>query len=123
MSSQVSTRCGWSRTTQLYFADVLRNKTSQKSENRLASAVVNDTSDKARLEAKEKQLKMLMTMMLIFMVAGPLLGPKIFTEEFNKLGSSGRQFFFIATPTVFGLIFIFYLFSYRRIQRRIKENQ
>ena len=71
---------------------------------------MNDTSEQARLQAKKKQLKLLMIMMLVFVVAGPLLGPKIFAKEFAGLSGAGLYFFYIATPTVFAGLFFLYLF-------------
>ena len=66
-------------------------------------------------QAKRKQLKFLMALMLIFMVAGPLLGPKIFPAEFSQLKGVGLNVFYIGTPTIFGALFLFYLFLYHRM--------
>jgi hypothetical protein len=42
-------------------------------------------------------------MMLVIMVAGPLLGPKIFAEEFSQLKGVGLYVFYVGTPTIFGV--------------------
>ena len=87
------------------------------------SAFMNDTSEQARLQAKKKQLKLLMIMMLVFVVAGPLLGPKIFAKEFSGLSGAGLYLFYIATPTAFAGLFLCYLFMYRRVEKRIRGEK
>jgi hypothetical protein len=84
---------------------------------------MNDTPEKIRLHAKKKQLKLLMILMLAFMVAGPLLGPKLFVEEFSQLKGAGLYFFYISTPTVFALLFLFDLLMYRRVERKLRGLQ
>jgi hypothetical protein len=84
---------------------------------------MNDIPEKTRLQAKKKQLKLLMIMMLAFMVAGPLLGPKLFAEEFSHLKGAGLPFFYIGTPTVFALLFLFDLLMYRRVERKLRALQ
>jgi len=76
-----------------------------------------------RLLAKKKQLKLLMIMMLVFMAAAPLLGPIIWADEFRQMTDTGRKFFYIATPAMFGFIFVFYLVLYRRNERKIREHR
>jgi polyferredoxin len=76
---------------------------------------VNNSAEEHRRQARRKQLKLLMALMLIFMVAGPLLGPKIFPAEFSQLKGVGLKIFYIGTPTIFGVIFLFYLFLYCRM--------
>jgi ABC-type transport system involved in cytochrome c biogenesis permease subunit len=75
---------------------------------------MSNSAEELTRQAKRKQLKFLMAMMLIFMVAGPLIGPKIFAEEFTQLRAVGRYVFYISTPAIFGAMFLFYLFLYRR---------
>ncbi len=87
------------------------------------SCVMTDTPEKIRLQAKKKQLKLLMAMMLVFMVLGPLLGPKIFAEDFSQLRGTGLYVFYIGTPTVFGALFLVYLILYRRIEKKIRGEQ
>jgi len=77
--------------------------------------------DKAQLEAKKKQLKLLMVIMLAFMVLAPLLGPKIFAEDFAHLRGVGLYVFYIGTPVAFGAAFLFYLVLSRRIEKKIKN--
>jgi putative solute:sodium symporter small subunit len=84
---------------------------------------MNGNLDINRLLAKKKQLKMLMAMMLVFTVIGPLVGPKLFADEFSHLNGDGLRFFYIATPTAFVLLFFFYLAMYRRADRKLKELQ
>jgi len=84
---------------------------------------MSDTPEQAKLQAKKKQLKLLMVIMLVFVVAGPLLGPKIFAKEFSGLSGTGLYFFYIATPTVFAGLFFFYLFMYRRVAKRIRGEK
>jgi len=76
-----------------------------------------------RLLAKKKQLKLLMLMMLIFMVAAPLLGPIIYADEFRQMNDTGRKFYYVASPTLFGFIFVFYLVLYCRIERKIRDEK
>jgi hypothetical protein len=82
---------------------------------------MNDTPATTRLQAKKKQLKILIAIMLVFMVAGPLLGPKIFAEDFSRLRGVGLFFFYIGTPTIFGALFLFYLLLYRRNEKKLRE--
>ena len=84
---------------------------------------MNDIPEMTRLLAKKKQLKLLMIIMLVFMAAAPLLGPIIFVDEFRHMNDTGRKFYYVATPTVFGFIFVFYLVLYRRIERKIRERK
>ena len=84
---------------------------------------MSDTPEQARLQAKKKQLKLLMIAMLVFVVAGPLLGPKIFAKELSGLSGAGLYFFYIATPTAFAGLFFFYLFMYRRVEKRIRGEK
>jgi hypothetical protein len=86
-------------------------------------AIMNNTPETARLQAKKKQLKVLMAIMLIFMVAGPLLGPKLFAQEFSQLTGAGLYVFYIGTPTIFGALFLFDLFLYRRTDKKIREEK
>lgn len=82
-----------------------------------------DSPETSLLLAKKKQLKVLMTVMLISMVAGPLLGPKIFAEEFSQLRGVGLHVFYIGTSAIFGVLFLFYLFLCRRTERKIREKE
>jgi len=84
---------------------------------------MNDITEKTRLLAKKKQLKLLMAMMLAFMVLSPLLGPKIFAEDFSKLKGAGLYIFYIGSPTIFGALFAFYLILYRRTERKMGGRQ
>lgn len=81
------------------------------------------TPEQARLAAKTKQLKLLMFMMLAFIVAGPLLAPIMFANEFSKLGRTGRTFFYLSTPIVFGALFLFYWLLYRRIEKQRRGDE
>ena len=84
-----------------------------------------DPSEQTTLHAKKKQLKLLMIMMLVFMfmVSPPLLGPRIFAKEFSDLKGAGLQFFYIATPAVFGALFLFDLFLYRRVEKKLRGGK
>ncbi len=62
-----------------------------------------------------------MAIMLIFMVAGPLLDPKIFAEDFSRLRGVGLYVFYIGTPAIFGALFLFYLLLYRRNEKKLRE--
>jgi hypothetical protein len=84
---------------------------------------MNDTLERLRLEAKKKQLKLMMVIMLFFIVAGPLLGPKIFAEEFSHLNDAGRLFFYISTPTAFAALLLFDLCLYRRVARKLRGEK
>ena len=84
---------------------------------------MSNSSDQVSFEAKKKQLKLLMGMMLVFMVAAPLLAPVIFADEFSHLRGAGLYFFYIATPVVFGGLFVFNLIVYRRFVRKAKDEK
>src|ERR1700720_1297208 len=75
-----------------------------------------------RLVAKQKRFKLLMMMMLVFLVAGPLLGPVIFAEDFSHLSRQGRSFFYIGTPAIFGALFSYNFVLYWRVTRRIQRE-
>jgi hypothetical protein len=68
---------------------------------------MTDSPEKIRLQAKGKQLKLLMVFMMAFMVLGPLLGPVMFADEFSQLHGMGLYIFYIGTPVMFGIFFLF----------------
>lgn len=80
---------------------------------------MNISNDTSRLLAKRKQLRLLMVMMLIFMCLSPLLGPKIFAEDFSKMKGVGLYVFYIGSPAIFLTMFVFNLILYRRNERTI----
>jgi len=79
---------------------------------------MNDTNEKVLLLAKKRQFKRMTAIMFVFMLAGPLLGPKIFSEDFSHLTSGARLIFYAGTAGVFGALFVLCLIRYRRIAKR-----
>jgi hypothetical protein len=84
---------------------------------------LTDSPEKNRLQAKGKQLKLLMAFMLTFMVLGPLLGPTVFADEFSQLHGVGLYIFYVGTPVIFGAMFLFYLILHRRIEKKLRGKQ
>jgi len=82
---------------------------------------MNDASDRARLQGRRKQLKLLMVMMLIFMVLSPTLGAKMLAKG-SELRGAGRYIFYIGSPTVFFALFVMYLIQLRRVDKEIREE-
>jgi len=83
---------------------------------------MSDRIDPKTFEARKRHLKLLMTTMLVFMVAAPLLAPIIWPNEFSHLKGPGLYFFYIATPTVFAGLFLQNLILYRRWVRKNKDT-
>jgi hypothetical protein len=84
---------------------------------------MSDRIDPKTFEARKTRLKFLMAMMLVFMVAAPLLAPVIYRDEFSRLKGPGLYFFYIATPTVFGALFLQNLIFYRRWVRKNRDTR
>ena len=81
---------------------------------------VIDAGAIAKLKALRKRFKLLMGLMLFFMVAAPLLGPVIYAEAFSHLSARGRTLYYIASPIVFGLLFLFYRWMDQRASKAIE---
>jgi hypothetical protein len=83
---------------------------------------MSDSTQVARLQAKKKQLRLLMGVMLAFMVLNPLIAPKLFSDEFAQLRGVGLYVFYIGSTAIFGALFLFYLVLYRRTEKKIKDQ-
>jgi hypothetical protein len=79
-----------------------------------------DPAQKTKLQAKSKQPKVLMALMLVFMVAGPLLAPRFFAGDFARLKGVGLKIFYIGTPAFFGALFLFYFILLRRAENKLR---
>lgn len=84
---------------------------------------MSEDTERVGLQARKKQLKLLMILMLVFMVAGPLLAPKLFAEQFSQLGSVGRYVLYTSAPAFFAFLFVIYYSMYRRVDRKLKALQ
>jgi uncharacterized membrane protein YhaH (DUF805 family) len=78
--------------------------------------------DRQSFESRKRRLQFLMALMLVFMVAAPLLAPIIYADEFSHFKGPGLYFFYIATPVVFGGLFVRNLFFYRQFVKRFKDQ-
>jgi hypothetical protein len=83
---------------------------------------MSDPPDRQSFELRKKHLRFLMGVMLVFMIAAPLLAPLIYADEFSHLKGRGLDFFYIATPTVFGGLFVQNLVFYRRFVKKFKDR-
>jgi len=70
------------------------------------------------LQVRRRGLKLLLLAMFVFTVASPLVGPKLFPDEFARMTTRGKLVFFIGTPSTFALLFILNLIRYRRLGKR-----